>query len=108
MKWHTFDADVLPMFIADMDFASPAPVIQALRERVEHGVFGYPDGILNESRELAGFRELMRQRLAERYGWQTQPEDYVFAPGVIVGFNLAGLQCSIAVIPDLELRQKFQ
>jgi cystathionine beta-lyase len=41
-KWHKFDEDVLPMWVADMDFTSPEPVIRALRERVDHGVFGYP------------------------------------------------------------------
>ena len=41
IKWLAYPADVLPMWVADMDFRSPEPVIQALRERVEHGVFGY-------------------------------------------------------------------
>jgi cystathionine beta-lyase len=41
-KWRKEGDDVLPMWVADMDFRSPEPVIQALRERVEHGVFGYP------------------------------------------------------------------
>ena len=40
-KWHHHPADVLPMFVADMDLRSPEPIIRALRERVEHGFFGY-------------------------------------------------------------------
>ena len=40
-KWHKYPADVLPLWVADMDFSSPEPVVRALRERVEHGVFGY-------------------------------------------------------------------
>src|SRR5438132_10808355 len=40
-KWRKYGADVVPLWVADMDFASPEPVIRALRERVEHGVFGY-------------------------------------------------------------------
>src|SRR5439155_559528 len=40
-KWRKYGEDVIPLWVADMDFASPAPVIRALRERVEHGVFGY-------------------------------------------------------------------
>jgi cystathionine beta-lyase len=40
-KWNRYDPDVLPLWVADMDFRSPEPVIQAMRERVEHGVFGY-------------------------------------------------------------------
>lgn len=41
IKWHYYDEDVLPLWLADMDFVSPKPVIRALHERVEHGVFGY-------------------------------------------------------------------
>ena len=40
-KWRAFDADVLPLWVADMDFTAPEPVIRALHERVEHGIFGY-------------------------------------------------------------------
>ena len=41
LKWHRYEEDVLPMWVADMDFRSPEPVIAALQERVAHGVFGY-------------------------------------------------------------------
>ena len=41
VKWHYYGDDVLPMWVADMDFVSPEPVLRALHERVEHGVFGY-------------------------------------------------------------------
>ena len=82
-KWDKYPADVLPLWVADMDFISPEPVIRALRERVEHGVFGYPQ----ESSEL---REVIITRLADRYGWRIQAEDILFLPGVIRGFNLAG------------------
>ncbi len=40
-KWDTYPQDVLPAFVADMDFVSPPAVVAALHERVEHGVFGY-------------------------------------------------------------------
>ena len=41
-KWHRYDDDVLPLWVADMDFRCPEPVLEALRKREEHGVFGYP------------------------------------------------------------------
>ena len=49
-KWCRFEEDVLPLWVADMDFAAPQPVIHALQERVAHGVFGYcaPPGELRE------------------------------------------------------------
>jgi len=82
IKWRKFPDDVLPMWVADMDFVSPEPVIRALRARVEHGVFGYPQ----EPPEL---RELIVARMAECYHWHIHPEDIVFLPGVVCGFNLA-------------------
>ncbi len=82
LKWHRYDPDVLPMWVADMDFRAPEPVIQALHERVEHGVFGY-------GREPADLRQLIVQRMERLYGWAVAPESIVFLPGVVVGFNLA-------------------
>ncbi len=81
-KWHTHPADVLPMFVADMDFMSPEPVIRALRERVEHGFFGY-------GKEQPEFFEVVCERLWRRYRWRVEPEAIVTMPGVIASFNLA-------------------
>jgi len=81
-KWHKFPPDVLPLWVADMDFPSPEPVIRALRERVEHGVFGY--GV-----EQPEFHQVMCDRLLKRYGWTVRPESLVLMPGVISGFNVA-------------------
>ncbi len=81
-KWDKYPADVLPLWVADMDFVAPEPVQRALRERVEHGVFGY-------SLESTELREVIVARLAERYGWRIAAEDILFLPGVIRGFNLA-------------------
>lgn len=82
IKWHYFDEDVLPMWVADMDFVSPEPVIRALHERVDHGVFGYAG-------DLPGLRQVIVDRLASRYNWQISPEDLVYVPGVVTGFNMA-------------------
>jgi len=81
-KWRHYESDVLPLWVADMDFASPAPVIRALAERVRHGVFGYT----TEPDEL---RQVIIERLARLYQWQVQPEEVLIMPGVIHGVNLA-------------------
>lgn len=81
-KWRKFPADVLPLWVADMDFPSPPAVVAALRARVEHGFFGY----LTEKPEL---QEVVAERLAKRYGWRVEPEAVMPLPGVIAGFNLA-------------------
>ncbi len=82
IKWHWYDEDVLPMWVADMDFCAPEPVVRALRERVAHGVFGYemaPDAL----------REAIVEQLDRRFGWRVEPEALFFLPGVVPGFNLA-------------------
>jgi cystathionine beta-lyase len=81
-KWRKFDKDVLPLWVADMDFASPEPVIRALRERAEHGVYGY----VYEEPE---FFEVVADRIQKRYGWRVGPEAVVLLPGVIAGLNIA-------------------
>src|SRR3972149_2338650 len=60
-KWRKYDSDVLPMWVADMDFPAPEPVIRALSDRVEHGVFGY---VL----EQPEFHEVIVDRLRTGYG----------------------------------------
>jgi cysteine-S-conjugate beta-lyase len=82
IKWKYFPDDVLPLWVADMDFTSPLEVIKALHDRVEHGVFGYGDN----SKILA---ELVVERMERLYRWKIDVEDVLLLPGVITGFNLA-------------------
>lgn len=82
LKWNLYDAEVLPLWVADMDFVSPEPVLRALHARIDHGVFGY-------GKTPAELREVIVERLARLYGWRVTPEDLVFLPGVVPGFNLA-------------------
>jgi cystathionine beta-lyase len=81
IKWNLFDKDVLPFWVADMDFRSPQPVIDALEARVKHGIFGYP----GEDQKL---KEVICERMFRLYDWSVTPEDIVFLPGVVNGFNL--------------------
>jgi cystathionine beta-lyase len=89
-KWGKYPADVLPLWVADMDFVSPEPVQRALMERVSHGVYGY-------GRDLPELRDLIVARMSSRYGWQILADDIVFIPGIIRGFNLA---CHTLAEPD--------
>ena len=79
-------SDILPLWVADMDFQSPAAVTEALQKRVQHGVFGYTEA----STEL---KEILVARMKDFYHWEIQPDDLVFFPGVVAGLNLccAGL-----------------
>jgi cystathionine beta-lyase len=89
VKWQYYDADVLPLWVADVDFASPEAVIRALTERAQQGVYGY--GV--EPPEL---RPLIVSRLQHLYTWTVNPESIVFLPGVVAGFNLA---CRALTVP---------
>lgn len=90
IKWNKFGEDVLPLWVADMDFPSPQPVVRALEERVRHAVFGYPQ----ESGEL---RQAIIERLAGMYNWKIEPDEIIFMPGVIKAFNLA---CQALAAPE--------
>lgn len=96
-KWKTYAQDALPMWVADMDFAAPQPVTQALLKRVEHGIFGYPVGLANSPKDLPELRGTIVDRLMRLYGWAIEPEDIVFIPGVVTAFNLA---CHALATPE--------
>lgn len=82
-KWDRYQGrDVLPFWVADMEFRAPPAVLDALHARVEHGVFGY-------TRTPDSLTEITLAFLAERYGWAVEPEWLTWIPGVVPGFNLA-------------------
>jgi len=80
-KWHYFNPDVLPMWVADMDFRAAPPILEALHERIEHGVFGY-------SLDSAKLKSVLCERMAHLYNWAVQPEEIVFLPGLVCGLNI--------------------
>lgn len=100
IKWNEYPEDVLPLWLADMDFLSPPQVIEALKKRVEHGYFGYPEGVEGSPTELGELRLTLVLRMEELYGWKITPEDLFFLPGVVKGFNLA---CHAAAEPGGEV-----
>lgn len=77
-KWDFFQdpEGTIPMPVADMDFRSPEPILQALREVTEHGVFGY--SIVPEE-----LKNVLQERLERLYGWKTQKEWQVWIPGLV-------------------------
>jgi cystathionine beta-lyase len=80
-KWDKYPPGTLNLWVADMDFASPPPVVAALEARARHGVFGY-------TRITESLVETVVGRLATRYGWRVEPDWIVWLPGVTAGFNL--------------------
>ena len=76
-------ADPLPMWVADMDFRSPEPVVDALREAVEFGVFGYPGGASDDFlKAVVGWQ-------ARRFGWDVSPSWVMQSAGVVTALKTA-------------------
>jgi cysteine-S-conjugate beta-lyase len=82
-KWDKYRGkDIIPLWLADMDFPSPDSVLKALHDRVEHGIMGYtstPQALV----------ELVLAHLHNAYQWQIKAEWLVWLPGVVAGLNLA-------------------
>lgn len=74
--------DVVPLWVADMDFRCPEPVVEALRKRVDHGIYGYTFIPESYYESLAGWLE-------KRYQWVISREWVVFSPGVVAALHLA-------------------
>jgi len=83
VKWDKYQGqDILPMWVADMDFRSPSPVIDAIKEKAEEGILSYG----NPPPELS---RVFINRMEKMYGWQVRDEDIVFINGVVPAFNMA-------------------
>jgi len=70
-------ADVLPFWVADMDFQSPPAVLEALSERVAHGIFGYTEPMEE------GYFQALQNWYRQRFQWECRPEWLVITPGVV-------------------------
>lgn len=82
LKWDLYQGrDVIPMWVADMDFASPPAVLQALHARVDHGVLGY-------TLAPPALNEAVVERCQSMYNWRIQAEWIVWLPGLVVGLHL--------------------
>jgi len=82
IKWGFYPEDVIPLWVADMDFKSAEPIIQALHRRVDHGVFGY-------TRPEPALRLAVRERMERLYRWHVAEEEILPLPGVVSGLNIA-------------------
>ncbi len=81
-KWDRYAGrDIIPVWVADMDFQAPPEVLAAMHDRVDHGVFGY-------THEPPGFRESLADHLATRHRWTIDPDTIVATPGVVNGLAI--------------------
>jgi len=81
-KWSKYPPDVLPLWVADMDFAVAPAIIDALQQRLSHPVLGYAVADPTLRQQIAAY-------VQARYDWGIDAEDVVLLPGVEPGFNMA-------------------
>lgn len=81
-KWTWYKKDILPMWVADMDFPAPKPILDALHKAVNHGVLGY---------EIPGtvIQETVAARMDRLYSWKVKPESVLTVTGIVSGFTVA-------------------
>lgn len=83
LKWERYAGrDILPMWVADMDFTSPPEVIEALQARAAHGVFGYTLPTVTNNEAVLSY-------LAEHHGYEGSAEQIVWFPGLVPALNIA-------------------
>ena len=82
-KWTLYGPDVLPFWVADMDFRAPPGLLAAVAERLDHGVLGY-------TRTPPELEAAFIDWLERRFGWTVVADWLVWLPGVVPGLNLAG------------------
>jgi cystathionine beta-lyase len=86
-KWDAVKAifgseDVIPMWVADMDFPAAEPIVTSLKERAAHEFYGY-------AQPGPGLVEALVDRVRRKFNWKIQPEWVVLTPGVIPALNIA-------------------
>lgn len=83
IKWSRYAGrDVLPLWVADMDFAVAPAIEAALQRRVAHGVFGYASA-------WPSLVEAVQAHLLREYGWAIEPAWLVWLPGLVTGLHVA-------------------
>lgn len=83
LKWGKYkDQDILPFWVADMDFRSAPEILEALHKRIDHGIFGYT---------LAGdeLEQLVVDRFLSHYGMDIEPGWLVWLPGLVTALNIS-------------------
>jgi cystathionine beta-lyase len=75
------ESDLLPLWVADMDFQSPPVVIEAMQKRIEHGIFGY-------NTRMDSYYEAITNWMREKHQWEIPKEWICYSPGVMPAISL--------------------
>lgn len=83
-------ADLTPLWVADMDFETPSFITDALKQRLEHSLFGY-------TVEPDDYRPAIIDWIRDHHGWEVRPEWLSYIPGIVKGI---GMVVNVFVKPD--------
>ena len=83
IKWNFYKKDILPMWVADMDFPAPKPILDALHKQLDQGVLGY------EWANGTQLPEVVANRMERLYKWKVQPEAVLTVTGIVSGYSVA-------------------
>ena len=81
LKQHFGREDLLPMWVADMDFETPDFIIEAMRRRLDHAVLGYPV-------QYDGYWQSIEQWIKSHHGWEVKREWMRYIPGIVKGIGM--------------------
>jgi cystathionine beta-lyase len=87
IRWDHYDSSVIPLWVADMDFESPPCVLKAMKDRLEHGIFGY-------THAPKDFKENIASYVRKNYHWEVDPDWIVIIPSVVSALYSIGIGCT--------------
>ena len=87
IRWDHYDSSVIPLWVADMDFESPPCILKAMKDRVDHGIFGYTHAPKDFKKNIANY-------VRKHYDWEVDPDWIVIIPSVVSALYSIGISCT--------------
>ena len=86
-KWDKYPADIIPLWVADMDFEAAPEIVEAMQSRLAHGIFGYTKPSHDWNQAIVDYYQ-------QQHNWTIQPEWILWVPGVVASMHLSCLAFS--------------
>jgi len=87
IRWDQYAPSVIPLWVADMDFESPPCVLKAMKDRLDHGIFGYTHAPKDFKKNIADY-------VKKHYDWEIDPDWIVIIPSVVSALYSIGISCT--------------
>ena len=89
VRWDKYNKDIIPLWVADMDFETPQCVVDAITKRLDHKVFGYTHAPYQLKEEIT-------QYIKDQFDWTIEPEWIVFTPSLVSSLYSIAQQLTLA------------